>query len=508
MSNGTTREKLASGLGFLLVSAGCAVGLGNVWRFPYIVGQYGGALFVGLYILLLLVFGLPMMVTEFAVGRASMRTLPGSYRALAPQSKLYRVLGPVQISGNYLLMMFYTTVAGWLLAYPVYMVSGLFTFTGERTPVEIFTAFTGSPWEQLLWMTAALAFGVIVCAFGVQKGVERVTKWMMATLFLLLVGLAVYVLTLPGAMEGVSFYLKPDMAVLKEHSFPEILFAALGQSFFTLSIGIGSMSIFGSYTSRERRLAGEAAKIISIDTSVALLSGLIIFPACAAYNVAPGQGPGLIFFALPEVFAAMPYGQIVGIAFFVLLCLAALTTIVAVYENIVATQMDSFGATRKKAIATTAPLLWVLSMPCALGFGLLSGLQPLGEGSTILDLEDFILSNLILPLGALSILIFCTSRRFWGWERFLEEANTGKGLKLAHGLYVYMRFVLPVILVAAFIYFILDKFGFFSPAAEEVREERLEQVEAQVEEQVVEPIERFVEEQVEPVLEAIEEKLD
>lgn len=489
MSSENKREGLASGLGFLLVSAGCAVGLGNVWRFPYIVGQYGGAIFVMIYIAMLIVFGLPMLVAEFSVGRAAGQTLSQAYRRLVPGSVLYRILGPIQVCGNWLLLMFYTTVAGWLLAYPFHVLTGKFAFVSETAraqaaavlqggadtaamtlaqaqriagtpmPGDVFSRFISDPVDQIFWMTIVVLIAALVCAFGVQKGVERVTKWMMAALFLLLIVLAGYVLMLPGALEGVSFYLKPNLTAFREYPLTEIIFAAMGQSFFTLSIGIGSMAIFGSYTSRKQRLTGEAAKIIGIDTCVALLSGLIVIPACFAFNVMPGQGPGLIFMALPEVFAAMPFGGIVGGAFFILLALAALTTVITVYENIIATQMDGFGLRRRTAQAISAPLLWMLSIPCALGFSLLSGIQPLGEGSTILDFEDFCVSNVMLPLGSLMILIFCVSRRYWGWERFLDEANTGKGLGLPRWLRIHMTYIIPVMLLSVFVFFILDKFG-------------------------------------------------
>ena len=449
MNDSTPRETLSSGLGFLLISAGCAVGLGNVWRFPYIVGENGGALFVLLYVFFLAIFGLPMMVAEFAVGRAAQRSLAVAYSELCPKAKIYRKIGMMQQAGNWLLMMFYTTVAGWMLAYPFYIASRRFDFS---EPKEFFEAFTSSPAEQVVWMTAVCAVGFFVCGIGLQKGVERVTKFMMSALLVLLVGLCVYILTLPGAGEGVSFYLKPNFAILHERPFFRIAMDALGQSFFTLSIGIGSMAIFGSYTSRRRRLADSALQIIVLDTLVALLAGLIIFPACAACGVKPDSGPSLLFITLPRVFAQMPAGTFIGAAFFVFLGMAALTTVIAVFENILAMTMDARKCSRRKAILRNAPLLWLLSLPCALGFNLLRKIRPLGEGSTILDLEDFLVSDIVLPAGALAILVFCVSSRFWGWKNFTDEANSGAGLALPQRARAYMTYFLPVLLVAIFGY--------------------------------------------------------
>ena len=454
------RETLASSLGFLLVSAGCAVGLGNVWRFPFIVGQNGGALFVLLYVFFLIIFGLPMMTAEFAVGRAAQRSLATAYPLLTPKPGIYTPISKVQVAANWLLMMFYTTVAGWMLAYPTYILTGHFDFA---KPEAFFGDFISSPAQQLGWMALVCVIGFGVCAFGLKRGVESVTKKMMAALFILLIGLCAYVVTLPGAEEGISFYLKPSLKVLEERSLFNIILDALGQSFFTLSLGIGSMAIFGSYTSRERTLTGESAKIIGIDTVVALLSGLIIFPACFAFQTEPNAGPSLIFITLPKVFHQMNagganIGDWVGAAFFIFLGLAALTTIIAVFENIIAMTMDSHSCSRKKAILWNAPLLFALSVPCALGFTLLSGFEPLGKGTAILDLEDFLVSNFALPLGSLAILIFCVSRRYWGWEKFLAEANAGRGLRLANSLRFYMTFILPAIMIFVFVAALVTKF--------------------------------------------------
>ena len=451
------RESLASSLGFLLVSAGCAVGLGNVWRFPYIVGRNGGALFVLLYILFLVLFGLPMMTVEFAVGRASQRSLATAYPLLTPRPGVYRAISRVQVAGNWLLMMFYTTVAGWMLAYPVAILSGWFDFSA---PEAFFGQFIASSSAQLFWMGLVCLMGFGVCALGLEKGVESVTKKLMAALFVILVGLCVYVCTLPGALEGVEYYLKPSLKALENRSLFNVVLDALGQSFFTLSLGIGSMAIFGSYTSRRYTLGGESAKIIGIDTMVALLSGLIIFPACFAFNTQPDAGPSLIFITLPKVFAQMGrVGVWIGAVFFIFLALAALTTVITVFENIVAMTMERRQCTRHMAIKRNAPLLFVLSVPCALGFGVLAWVTPLGAESSILDLEDFIVSNLALPLGSLAILIFCVSRRYWGWENFLKEANAGSGLRLPLGMRWYMAYVLPTVMLFVFGATLLEKFG-------------------------------------------------
>lgn len=450
------RETLATSLGFLLVSAGCAVGLGNVWRFPYVVGQNGGAVFVLLYIFFLLIFGLPMMAAEFAIGRASSRSVITAYSALTPRPGIFKQVGVLQLIANWLLMMFYTTVAGWMVAYPVDILCGRFTFT---EPEAYFGNFISSPMQQLFWMGVVCIFGFSICALGLKKGVESVTKKMMAALFLILIGLSCYTLTLDNASAGVSFYLKPSLDLPAGKNIFTVVLDALGQSFFTLSLGIGSMAIFGSYTSRNYTLGGESAKIIAIDTVVALLSGLIIFPACFAFNTQPDAGPNLIFITLPKVFAQMGAAGIwVGAIFFIFLAIAALTTIIAVFENIIAMTMELRSCTRLRAIKFVAPLLFILSIPCALGFNLLATIQPLGEGSTILDAEDFLVSNIALPLGSLAILVFCVSRRYWGWENFLKEVNAGKGLTLPNALRIYMTYVLPLVMISVFVASLVSKF--------------------------------------------------
>ncbi|MDO5462028.1 MAG: sodium-dependent transporter [bacterium] len=447
------RETLASSLGFLLVSAGCAVGLGNVWRFPYIVGQYGGALFVLLYIFFLVILGLPMLTAEFALGRASKTSIVRSYNVLSSNAGPFKAISKFQIAGNWVLMMFYTTVAGWMIAYPIAILNGWFNMKEITTNADyaenFFKTFTASPSAQIFWVSVVCLIGFGVCALGLKRGVENVTKKMMAFLFVILIGLAIYVFTLDGAGKGLHFYLVPNFDVLKEKNIFDIITAALGQSFFTLSLGIGSMSIFGSYTSRSHSLYGESAKIIAIDTFIALLSGLIIFPACFAYGSQPDEGPGLIFFILPKVFAQMPGGIWVGAIFFIFLALAALTTIITVFENIIAMTMDNRQCSRKTAIKRTAPLLFLLSLPCALSFGLLANIK-LGKLG-ILDMEDFFVSNVALPLGSLAILVFCVCRKYWGWEKFRQEANEGQGLKLPNFLRHYMAWGIPVIILFVFV---------------------------------------------------------
>lgn len=448
------RETLATSLGFLLVSAGCAVGLGNVWRFPYIVGENGGALFVLLYIVFLLIFGLPMLTAEFAVGRASQRSVVSSYDALTPKPGIYRWIAKGQVAGNWLLLMYYCTVAGWMLAYPYAIIKGSWDFS---EPGAYFTTFLDSATQQVFWTALIVFIGFGVCALGLKKGVESVTKKMMMLLFILLVGLCCYVLSLPKAEIGLNFYLKPSFEILKERNLFDVVFAALGQSFFTLSLGIGSMSIFGSYTSKRYSLPGESAKIIGIDTFVAILAGLVIFPACFAYDVKPNEGPGLIFMTLPKVFAQMPAGRWIGATFFIFLALAALTTVIAVVENIVAMTMEARNCSRGKAILRDAPLLFLLTLPCALGFNLIKFIEPMGKGTSFLDIEDFFVSNIALPLGSLAFLIFCVSRRYWGWDKFLEEANTGSGMKFGNCLRGYITYVLPAILIVVFIALLVTK---------------------------------------------------
>lgn len=452
------RERLSSRLGFLFLAAGCAIGLGNVWRFPYITGQYGGAAFVVIYLVFLVMLGLPIMVMEFSVGRASQRSVAASFRVLEPPGTKWHWYGYVAMAGNYLLMMFYTTIGGWMLAYFVKLASGQFVGLEPAQVQQVFADMTSQPLAMVFWMLVTILLGFGVCMAGLQKGVEKVTKIMMSSLFVIMIALAVRSVTLPGAAEGLSFYLKPDFSKMAQQGVMNTVFAAMGQAFFTLSIGIGSLAIFGSYIGKERSLTGEAVSVLTMDTLVAVISGLIVFPACFAFGVNPGSGPGLVFVTLPNIFNEMPGGRLWGALFFVFLSFAALTTVIAVFENILSFGMDLWGWSRKKAVAVNIVLVTLLSLPCALGFNVLSGIQPLGAGSTIMDLEDFIVSNNLLPLGSLVYLAFCVTRYGWGWDGFISEANAGKGLKFPKKLRFYVTFILPLIIVLVFVWGYVSKF--------------------------------------------------
>lgn len=454
------REKFSSRLGFILISAGCAIGLGNVWRFPYITGQYGGAAFVLIYILFLLIMGLPIMVAELSVGRASQRSAARSFDVLEPKGTKWHWYKWGAMAGNYLLMMFYTTISGWMLYYMYQMATG--GFAGMDT-AQIETAFadmTGRPLLMTILMIVVVLLCFGICAMGLQKGVERVTKVMMISLFIMMIVLAIHSVTLDGGLEGLKFYLVPDFGRLAENGLWEAIYAAMGQSFFTLSLGIGAIAIFGSYIDKDRRLAGEVVSITALDTTVALISGLIIFPACFAYGVNPGEGPSLIFITLPNVFNAMKFGNVWGTLFFIFMFFAAASTVIAVFENIISFATDLTGCSRRKAVLVNIIVIIVLSMPCVLGFNVLSGFTPLGAGSNIMDLEDFIVSNNLLPLGSLVYLLFCVTRYGWGWDHFISEANTGKGLKFPLWMRRYVTFVLPVIVLFIFVWGYLSKFVF------------------------------------------------
>ena len=452
------REKLSSRLGFLLISAGCAVGLGNVWRFPYITGQYGGAAFVLLYLIFLVILGLPIMVMEFSVGRASQKSSAQSFDVLEPPKTKWHGIKYFAIGGNYLLMMFYTTVGGWMLNYCFKMLSG--HFNGSLHTEEVSATFSNmlaDPWQNIFWMLATIVIGFFICSRGLQNGVEKVSKYMMSCLFIVMLVLVVRAFTLPNAMEGLKFYLVPDFHKMIENGIGNAVFAAMGQAFFTLSLGIGSLAIFGSYIGKEHRLTQESLNVCILDTLVAFIAGLIIFPSCFSFGVAADSGPGLVFVTLPNVFNSMAGGSIWGFLFFLFMSFAALTTIIAVFENIVAYAMDS-GWTRKKAVLVNFVLIIVLSLPCALGFNILSDIQPLGVGTTIQDLEDFIVSNNLLPLGSLLYLMFCTHRYGWGWKNFINEANTGKGKKFPAKLFSYCAYILPVIILVIFFQGYIEKF--------------------------------------------------
>ncbi|MFR1435371.1 MAG: sodium-dependent transporter [Acutalibacteraceae bacterium] len=448
------REKFSSRLGFLLISAGCAIGLGNVWRFPYITGKHGGAAFVLLYLLFLALLGLPIMVMEFAVGRASQKSVAQSFDVLEPKGSKWHLHKYTSIAGNYLLMMFYTTIAGWMLLYCGKMASGEFSGMDAVQVKGVFDNLMANPLVMTAAMAVVVAGCMAVCSFGLQKGVEKITKIMMLCLLLIMAVLAVHSFTLPGAQKGLSFYLLPDFSKLDRTA----LFDAMGQAFFTLSIGMGSIAIFGSYIGKEHTLTGEALRVTLLDTGVALMAGLIIFPACFTFDVPLNSGPNLIFVTLPNVFAAIPGGRIWGSLFFIFLLFAALSTVIAVFENLISCWMDLKGWSRRKTVLINLVLILVLSLPCVLGFNLLSGFQPLGAGSTILDLEDFLVSNNILPLGSLVYLLFCTSRYGWGWNNFRSEANTGRGLRFPAWARVYVSYILPLIVLFVFIQGYIEKF--------------------------------------------------
>ena len=452
------REKFSSRLGFILISAGCAIGLGNVWRFPYIVGKYGGAAFVLLYLFFLLILGLPIVIAEFAVGRASQKSVAKSFDVLEPEGTKWHWYKWGAIAGNYLLMMFYTTIAGWMILYCVKMAKGDFAGLNAEAVQGEFVSLTQDPLLMTVCMIIIVVLCFTICAGGLQNGVERITKVMMLCLLGLMIVLAVHSVFLEGGQEGIIFYLKPDFHRLVEAGLGEAVFAAMGQAFFTLSIGIGALAIFGSYIGKERRLTGEAISVTVLDTFVALMAGFIIFPACFAYGVEAGSGPSLIFITLPNVFNAMAGGRIWGFCFFLFMSFAAISTVVAVFENIMSFTMDMTGCSRKKAAICNGIAIVILSMPCILGFNILSGFEPLGAGSNILDLEDFIVSNNILPLGSLVYLLFCTTKYGWGFEKFSEEANTGEGIRLPKAVRGYMTWILPLIVLLIFVQGYVSKF--------------------------------------------------
>ena len=452
------RERFSSRLGFILISAGCAVGLGNVWRFPYITGQYGGAAFVLVYLIFLVLLGLPIMVMEFAVGRASQKSAARSFHVLEPAGTKWHLQGYACMAGNYLLMMFYTTVGGWMAAYIFKTLTGEFKGLDSDGVAAVFNDMLARPGYMTFWMVLVVLLSFFICSLGLQKGVERITKAMMSCLFLILLILCIRSVTLPGASEGLRFYLIPDFTRFTENGVGNTIFAAMGQAFFTLSLGIGAMAIFGSYIGKDHTLTGETINICLLDTLVAFLAGLIIFPSCFAFGVDPGQGPGLVFITLPNIFNQMVGGRIFGVLFFVFMTFAAQSTIIAVFENIISFSMDLFGTSRKKTVLINGIAIILLSLPCVFGFNIWSGFQPMGAGSTIQHLEDFIVSNNLLPLGSMVYLLFCTSRYGWGWKNFLAEADTGKGVKFPAWARVYVSYILPLIVLFIFIMGYYQKF--------------------------------------------------
>ncbi len=445
------REKFGSRLGFILVSAGCAIGLGNVWKFPYVTGENGGAGFILIYLIFLVLLGIPLMTMEFAVGRGSQKSVAKGFEVLQAKGSKFHKFGYIAMAGNYLLMMFYTMVAGWMLYYFYKMLTGeLIGMTPDQIGGD-FGKMLSQPLTLTFWMVVAVVLSFGICSLGMQNGVEKITKIMMILLLSLMVIMVVRSVTLPGAKAGIDFYLKPDFTKMKEIGLGNVIFAAMGQAFFTLSIGMGSMMIFGSYLDKDRSLTGEAITITILDTFVALMAGLIIIPACFAYGVSPASGPRLIFITLPNIFNNMPAGQLWGAAFFLFLSFAAISTVVAVFENLISFHMDIWHFSRGRAVLNNLVLVIVLSMPAILGFNVLSDFHPFGPESVVLDLEDFIISQNILPLGSLVFLFFCINKYGWGWKNFLTESNAGKGIGFPEAIKGYITYVVPVLIIAVYL---------------------------------------------------------
>ena len=446
------RENFGSRLGFLLVSAGCAIGIGNVWRFPYVAGQNGGGVFVLFYLLFLLCMGVPVLTMELAVGRAGRKSAVGAYKALEKPGSKWHVHGWFCMIGCYVLMMYYTTVSGWMLSYFVKFATGTFTGMDADQVAGVFGKMLENPGEMGFWMAVTVIVGFFICSRGLQNGLEKITKWMMAALLVLILVLAGHSLILPGAKEGLSFYLLPDVKRAADVGLGTVIMSAMNQSFFTLSLGIAAMEIFGSYMSEDHTLAGEAVRICGLDTLVALSAGLIIFPACFSFGVQPDAGPQLIFITLPNVFANMAGGRVWGMLFFLFLSVASFSTVIAVFENLLSSCMDNFGWSRKKASALNCIFVLIASLPCVLGYNVWSSLHIIGARD-VLDSEDFLVSNLLLPLGSLVYLLFCVSRWGWGYDKYLAEANRGDGLKMpaANWAKVYFRYILPVLILVILI---------------------------------------------------------
>lgn len=445
------REKFSSRLGFILVSAGCAVGLGNVWKFPYICGQNGGALFVLIYLVFLVIIGFPILVCEYAVGRGSKSGPAKGYDILEQEGSKWHYLKWFSIAGNYLLMMFYTMVGGWMLYYVFLTVTGKLEKIEATEVTTIFNGMLGNADIMIFWMVVAVVISLGVCALGLQNGIEKITKVLMSLLIVLIIVLAFHSLVLPNAMAGVKFYLVPDIDNIRDRGLGQVIFDAMTHAFFTLSVGMGSMQIFGSYLNKDNTIAGEAGNVVILDTFVALMAGFIIIPACFAYGIEPDAGPSLLFITLPSVFNHMSNGRIWGSCFFIFMSFAALSTIIAVFENIISFYMDQFEWSRKKAVLLNLVLIPMLSLPAVLGFNVLSAIQPMGADSTIMDLEDFLVSYNILPLGSVVYVLFCTRKNGWTWEKFIEEINTGKGPKFSDSLRFYMSYILPVVIAIVYL---------------------------------------------------------
>ncbi len=453
------REKLGSRLGFILLSAGCAIGIGNVWKFPYVGGQNGGGVFVLIYLIFLAILGIPVLSMEFAIGRAAQKSPVKMYQELEPKGTVWHIHGKAAMIGGYLLMMFYTTVAGWMVRYFVSTAAGDLSGLDASGISQKFNQMLSDAPMMILYMGIVIAAAVLVCSIGLKNGLERVTKVMMLALLGIMVILAINSFFMPGGEQGIAFYLMPNFEDVQKIGIGTIIVNAMNQAFFTLSLGIGAMAIFGSYIGKERSLLGESVNVAILDTLVALSSGLIIFPACFAYGVDVDSGPSLIFITLPNIFNNLPLGRLWGSLFFVFMSFAALSTVLAVFEEITACTQDLFGWGRKKSCIVNGILLFVLSLPCSLGFNLLSFIQPLGEGTNIMDLEDFIVSNLILPLGSLVIILFCVLKKGWGWDNYIKEANTGKGLKMKNFMRGYVTCVLPIMVIVLFVIGIIRTFA-------------------------------------------------
>ena len=451
------REKLKSRLGFILLSAGCAIGIGNVWKFPWMTGQYGGGAFVVIYLIFLLILGVPVLTMEFAMGRAAQKSPLKMYQALKPGGH-WGWHGYVCLLGNVVLMMFYTTVAGWMLQYFVDTAAGRFVGLDVSGVETAFGSMLANPVQQTVYMGVIVISGFFIISIGVQKGLERVTKWMMMALIVLMLALAVHSLFLPGGSEGLKFYLLPDIQRLKDAGVGNVIVGAMNQSFFTLSLGIGAMAIFGSYIGKEHSLLGESVRIVVLDTFVAITAGLIIFPACFTYHVDQTSGPSLIFITLPNIFANMSMGRLWGSLFFLFMAFAAMSTVLAVFENIICCGMELTGCSRKKSSLVNLVLIILLSMPCVLGYNLWAWDGFAVFGGAVLDVEDFLVSNLFLPLGSLVYLLFCVTRYGWGWQNYKKEVNTGKGLKVQDWMRGYLTYVLPLIVVFIFAFGLYDKF--------------------------------------------------
>ncbi len=455
------RESFGSRLGFILVSAGCAIGIGNVWKFPYLCGQYGGAAFILIYLIFLLLLGIPVMIMEFSIGRAARRSAASAFETLTPGDNRWHHFKWISIVGCYMLMMFYTTVAGWMLFYCYRHLKGEFVGASSEFIISEFTGMLSNTGQMTFWTVLVCAIGFVICFFGIQNGVERVSKIMMSALLVLMLLLAIHSIFLEGAGAGIRFYLVPNFKNMVEMGIGKVIFAAMSQAFFTLSIGIGAMLIFGSYLWKDRSLTSEAITVTALDTFVALMAGFIIIPACFAYNVQPDAGPSLIFLTIPNLFTQMPGGRIWGALFFVFLSFAAMTTVVAVFENIISFDMDLFGWSRQKSVLVSAVLVTMLSLPCVFGYNIWSAFQPLGSGSAVLDLEDFIVSNNLLPLGSLAFVFYCTKKNGWGWDRFIEEADAGhQGIQFPRALRGYVSYVLPIVII---VIYLKGYYDIFSP---------------------------------------------